>query len=111
MSKARSKGPTIGVQLSLNADAEVRRRAAERGVSPGLYLAAALERSFGPDGTKPAVTPLAERRAARRDESNVSTTHHPSSIACIHKGRVSIGGGLWKCNDCGRTKGTDGSWR
>jgi hypothetical protein len=115
VSRPRFKGRTIGLQLPLSVDAEVRRRAELAGVSPGVWIADRLTRSMGADATGGVV------RALRpvRDESNTRTPteeeavreRHPSSKACAHSVKMPIAGGLSKCRSCEMVRGADGVWR
>jgi hypothetical protein len=46
MAKALTRGKTIGVQLPLALDAAVRTLAASKGMSPGVYIADWITRSY-----------------------------------------------------------------
>ena len=104
MSRARLKGPTIGVRLPLNLDAAVRVEAERAGLSPGVYLAARIARMYVPEGTSNGVMP-------RRNESNTRTVPVEPVWGCLHKDRTPIAGGLARCRGCGRVRGADGAWR
>ena len=110
MSRPKLKGNTIGVHLALSVDAAVRERAVLKGMTPGTYLSAMIEKSLTPKSSEADVADLAEKRAARRVESNNSTIRHPSST-CLHSKRSLIAAGLSRCEGCGKTKGVDGVWR
>jgi hypothetical protein len=105
VSKPRTKGPTIPVQLSLTADAAVRTRARERNVSPGTYIARAIEGSLRADRVE----------AAKVPESNTSTkrngTFVPVLTECRHLKRAPIAGGLARCLECGAVRDVHGRWR
>jgi len=83
MSRLKTKGRTIGVQLSLVLDSAVREKARQMGTSPGLFLADRIERSWKVD-----------------DGQNT----------CSHRNRRVIAEGVARCPDCGMTRRADGVW-
>lgn len=85
MSRLKTKGRTIGVQLSLVLDSAVREKARQMGTSPGLFLADRIERSWKVD-------------------------EMPVQNICSHRNRKVIAGGLARCPDCGMTRRPDGTW-
>ena len=109
MSKPKLKGNTIGVRLPLGLDAEVRERAAARGLSPGVYLSASIARSMSPE-PRP-VSALDERRPLRRQEVQDESNKRTPVDECFHATRVPIAGGLMRCEKCQKVRGADGSWR
>jgi hypothetical protein len=99
MPRPRTKGDAYSIRLSVEADTELKRRAAEKGVAPRIWLESALETALAT--RRPPVATTTQPRPPPAPRRHVAAV----VVACGHpkaarrpEGKIP---GLEVCTDCG----------
>lgn len=113
MSRPRTKGETIPVQLPLSIDRRVRQSAAEKGISPGTWIETVVAAGFsGRTATPPDRVQRIRAEVAEGAIEGINGHASKQVSDCRHQDVLRHQTGMWICKSCQATSRNRGeSWQ